>query len=501
MDTIENSGAVSRKRAQQHAHASPPASYGGSPSTGRGGRKETTKKEGNSNDSLLLIFAFMIPMILFEITGNPLVYLYRKVHSSTQNNSITENQALLRATATPIPAGTRGVAEVPKTSPPFIPNQPVTWVTAPPLPGSTSVDPYKGRKGSGDDKTEKSNRPLESSPVQNTHQEPLRDDQKVVAYVVPIWRCKLIRDTIVDAALVLRHSIHQQSKRNHRPSSGSRSTWDYQMYAMISGNLDVCQAPALEALGYTILQPGTPLHHDEISSDTLRQYMGDIPDGGPAQFHQLLAHTLVAPHHVLVVTMYLQTLLQKPLDDLFHGIASPVPSPEGVAARQKIQSLQERPSDPLPDRIHHFLVRDYPHTGYGRKPVAMTPGFIVSRRDPEVATLGFSVIHSGSYKDGNDQQSGWGGKGYTDYWRGGMGIAGFYPYLMETFFPKAGVELKGCLFHHNGMDNKLRNVPRFHMAEQHGGACRSGEAECEDCTTTSVDSMYSILYDHTCKHS
>ena len=116
-----DSGALSRKRAQQHAHESPPASYGSSPTVGKGGKKEATKKEGNSNDSLLLIAAFMIPMILFEITGNPLVYLYKIMHSST-HPSTTENQAFLRTTTTPLPAGTRRTTEFRKTSPTFIPN-------------------------------------------------------------------------------------------------------------------------------------------------------------------------------------------------------------------------------------------------------------------------------------------------------------------------------------------------------------------------------------------
>ena len=464
-------GAFFRKRTTQ----TPPSrkerlvqarQYGARDATRRGGRAAGGNRS-ICRDCLLMILAFAAPVILLETLGNPLRFLHLKdkvpIQPSDQTASQSQTESPISAPTTPATAPAAATVTTRK-------EYPVTTTTAPNLVTQQLPPP-----------------PIPTDPSKAS----------TIAYVVPIWQCVNAEQYIADAALVLKHSIHMQSKRN--PMSGS--PYDYRMYALVFIGAN-CQNEKLHDLGYTVIPVESPIVPENIEGAYVRENIGKMADGGHLQFIQLLAHRVVREEEPIVVVMYLNTLLKRPLDDLFHAILHPGSTPEGQTARQNIQSsLLERPRDVLPDTIHHFLVRDYPNTGFLRQPVIMTPGFWVSRRDPDLATKAFALIHKGDHKEGNDPHSGWGSKGYSLYWRDGMTMAGFYAYLLDTFYADTRVELNGCLFHHNGMDNKFRDAPRFHpsLAAAHKGECRSGEQTCDDCTTTNVNSIYTILYDRTCK--
>ena len=184
---------------------------------------------------------------------------------------------------------------------------------------------------------------------------------------------------------------------------------------------------------------------------------------------------------------------------LSYAILDPKSTSQGQIARAHLTSRLERPNDELPEQIDHFFVRDYAHAGYDRKPVVYTPGFLVARRNPDIVREAVAIVHKGDFVKGNTDKAGWGGKGYSMYFRGGMTMPGLFAYLMDEYHSDTSVELSGCKFNHNGMDNRYRNAPRFHPSlKAHVGQCRSGEAECLDCTTTDVESIYTVLYDDTC---
>jgi hypothetical protein len=313
-----------------------------------------------------------------------------------------------------------------------------------------------------------------------------------IAYVVPFfYDCREeLKPAYQDAGMVLRQSIHLQSVRN--PLSGSE--FDYQMYALTIRGED-CPDKELEALGYKVIPVETPMVLDKIKNEHVQEHIVDMDEGGEDQFIQLLAHKLV--EEPIFVILYIHSLVLQPLDPLFHAMLHPKSTPEGRIARAHLASKLERPADELPAQIDHFFVRDYPNAGYARKPVVYRPGFLVARRNPAILREAVKLIHQGDYIEG-DIDAGWGGRGYSMYFRNGM-ISGLFTYLLDEFHGDTSVELSGCKFGHNGMDNLYRNSPRFHPSlKAHFGQCRSGENQCLDCTKTDVESIFTILYDGTC---
>jgi len=326
-----------------------------------------------------------------------------------------------------------------------------------------------------------------------------RSRNHTVAYVVPLWLCTSINHVLADAAGVLRHSIHQNSKRN--PESGSQ--YDYKMYALVLKKSG-CSKKALEQWGYQVLEVESPIDVSQIEGEYARETIEKTRPGGAKQFIQLLAHTLV--QEPIVNVLNLNSLIRQPLDHLYHSILYGGQTKQGKAARQYLldsSSLERPPKDAsnVPDVIDHFIVRDYPHAGYGRKPVALIPGGMwIARRNETVAEQAFAVLHKGNYSEGAGDNNGWGNKGYSRYFTAGMGMANFYAYFMDELFASTLVELNSCRYNHNGKDNLLRNPPRFSptKSKAHFGKCRSGNSHCDDCMALPMDQIYTIVYDETC---
>ena len=339
------------------------------------------------------------------------------------------------------------------------------------------------------------------------------DTSNTIAYVVPLWNCK--DKALTDAAITLRHSIHLQSKRstpdNTRSKGSVFSVYDYHMYALVLDTAaSTCpdQLQIMTQLGYTVVTVANPVEKSKIRSEPLQQFMGKEKGQTMKDYIQLQAHVVVKED--VMVVLELDTLVLKPLDPLFDAILN-----TSNTARQQIhlepsttataEATTALPPTTSHSRIDAFFVRDYPHTGYNRTPVVMVPGFWVARRDPTIVKQALDVIYKPNiYKQGNDPTSGWGEKGYTMYYSGGMTFAGFYTYFMDHIMPTSrAVELNSCRYHHSGQDNLFRNAPRFHpaLAERYKGQCRSGAKQCEDCTKTAMTDIYTVHYSPLCKKS
>ena len=213
-----------------------------------------------------------------------------------------------------------------------------------------------------------------------------------IAYAISLVKCGDKQSSapgLVDAALVMRHSIHMTSVRN--PDSGSK--YDYKMYAIVHPNADKCSG-VLKDAGFEVLIKEPPVNPSEIESEFLRQNIHREWCCGSDEFIKLYAYTLPEP---VVVHVDIDFAFYKPMDDLFDAIIYDKDSPEGIAARSKIPL--ERPAEGFPDTIGAFLTRDWPQVVPGRKPLYQA-GFLVARTNQTVLDEVVNTIKTSHYEKG-----------------------------------------------------------------------------------------------------
>ena len=95
------------------------------------------------------------------------------------------------------------------------------------------------------------------------------DLSKTIAYAISLIKCGDHQSTptgLVDAAMVLRHSVHMTSSRN--PESGSK--YDYHMVAIVHRAALGC-AGTLKTVGFEIMVVDTPINPRHIRGDFLRK--------------------------------------------------------------------------------------------------------------------------------------------------------------------------------------------------------------------------------------
>ena len=246
-----------------------------------------------------------------------------------------------------------------------------------------------------------------------------------VAYAVSLIKCGDKQSTdagLVDAALVMRHSIHKISIRN--PESKSR--YDYKMYAIVHKQAEPCSR-ILENVGFhIILIEESPVKPSEIRGEYLRNNIQKEWCCGSDEFIKLYAYTLPEP---VVVHVDIDFVFLKPMDILFDAILYPKDSPEGKRSRSQIP-LERPHHDVMPDKIDAFITRDWPQVIPGRKSLYQA-GFLVARRNPEVVEEAISIIREGNYKEGYDLHNGWGAAGYGGFVGGKQRICSYQQILLE----------------------------------------------------------------------
>ena len=328
----------------------------------------------------------------------------------------------------------------------------------------------------------------------------LQPPTATIAYAISLIKCGDKQSSsagLVDAALVMRHSIHLQSYRTF-PSSGSR--YDYNMYAIVHRQAVEC-SHVLRDAGFTIVVYDPPIQPSEIKGAYLAQHIHKEWCCGHDEFVKLHAYELpgtplddgtVAIPEPIVVFADIDFAFYKPMDDLYDAMLYPVDSDKGREARSRI--LLERPGEALPAKIDAYITRDYPQLLPGRTP-GYQAGFLVARRDTTVFPQVLDVIREGNYTEGYSPNNGWGGLGYGGY-VGAMAMQGLMAYYYDHVRPETVVELNSCRYNHMGMDNLYRAYPNFMPAKkkEHVGKCRSTRPDCEDCTITEIDKIFNVHY-------
>jgi len=295
----------------------------------------------------------------------------------------------------------------------------------------------------------------------------------VVAYAISFIKCGDRQNVnaagLIDASLVLRHSIHNISSRN--PQSGSK--YDYKMYAIVHRQAVECSS-ILGDLGFEIIVVDPPVKKEEIKGDYLREHIHRERCCGLDEFIKLHAYSL--PEDI-IVHVDMDVAFYKPMDHLFDAIRYDKDSIEGQAARKAIEL--ERPGEKLPDKIGAFLTRDWTQVIPGKWPPGYQAGFLIARKDESIMPAMVDVIKEGNYTEGWGLNYGWGNKGYAG-WVGAMAMQGLVAYYYDHINTDNAVELNQCMYNHMGVD------------VNHKGKCRNGMETCEDCMKTSMSDIYNM---------
>ena len=117
---------------------------------------------------------------------------------------------------------------------------------------------------------------------------------------------------LIDASLILRHSIHQISSRN--PSSGSN--YDYKMYAIVHKKTEKC-SEVLKTVGFEVVLVDNPVQTEEIRGDFLRTTIHKEYCYGIDEFIKLYAYSL--PEEI-IVHLDIDVAFYKPMDHLYDAI-------------------------------------------------------------------------------------------------------------------------------------------------------------------------------------
>lgn len=281
-------------------------------------------------------------------------------------------------------------------------------------------------------------------------------DPVVIGYAISLIKCSDFQSSsagLIDAAMVLRHSVHMTSVRN--PTSGS--VYDYKMFAIVhrEAHQEGC-GKRLQEAGFTMLVKDPPVKRSEIHSAFLRQHIAKEWCCGDDEFIKLYAYKI--EDVPIVVHVDMDFLFHMPMDDLFDAMLFSKDSSIGRIARQKIP-IEFLQTTKWPDRVDAFMTRDWPQVIPGRK-AGFQAGFLVIKPDAQIFDIIVDVIRKGDYVQGYGRDNGWGGQGYGAF-VGAMAMQGLLAYVYDILLFDTWVELNQCRYNHMGMDVLFRAAPGF----------------------------------------
>ena len=319
-----------------------------------------------------------------------------------------------------------------------------------------------------------------------------------IAHAISLITCKRLDRVIgfLDALVILRHSIHQNSIHNQR------GQYSYQMYAIIHPDGGCVEhVHLLQRLGYIPIIRETPVNLT-ASLPTSSWYLNHVESEnccGSKEFIKLYAYTLT--DHPLVVHWDLDVLVLKPMDDLYDAMIFDATSPRGAAARAKLQ-IQRPGIQKLPERIDAFFTRDITSARPWENITAVQGGFVVARPSMENFRVYQDFISKGDFKPGRGPGSGWAGLGYGGF-QGAMAYQGVLAYFYDQIYPDHSVELDVCHWNQVVADVVWRGPAR---REEFYGKCRDYPPDhnfadntpengaCHDCRSLPVDQTRTVHY-------
>lgn len=300
----------------------------------------------------------------------------------------------------------------------------------------------------------------------------------MVGHVVSLIQCGKVASVtgFLDAAAVLRHSIHSQPSR-----------YGYEMYAIVHTD---CQhhAPLLQRMGYTPLVRDSPVLVQDIKDGWYKDHVEGENCCGSREFIKLYAYEL--EQHPVVVHWDLDVALLQPMDDLFDAILYSKESQRGKQARQRLDV--QFPSRPLPERIDAFFTRDVTSSVPWEPVQVVQGGFLVARPNKEDLQTYIDFIKEANYVKGRGAGSGWNAMGYGGF-QGAMAYQGAVAYFYDFYRNNTAVELNACLWNQVVADVIWRGPER---KDEYHGKCRQFQQhdDCQDCRVTPVELVKSVHY-------
>ena len=277
-----------------------------------------------------------------------------------------------------------------------------------------------------------------------------------------------------EGAAVLAHSIHLSSIRNF---AQSKSDYDYKLIVFVHPNAQACSG-IFHELGYEIQIRDAPFQVADIQSKWLQEHI--VKSGCCGEKEYLKLYSYVQFDYPIVIHLDLDSLILKPMDDLFDVMLA---DKEGggkdslESARQRISVMHD---DPLPQlgSVDAYFTKDYNMIQPGHKHVGVQGGFLIVRPNQAAFDEYIQIVLSGNFKQGG----GWGGK-YGGYF-GAQQIQGICSYFYDHQHPGSGVELNKCYY------NVMADSPRQEKTEK----CRDGHKDCQDCRDTPLEEIYSVHF-------
>jgi hypothetical protein len=287
-----------------------------------------------------------------------------------------------------------------------------------------------------------------------------------VAYVISITSCA----EVLDGAAVLVESI--------------RSTQEppFDLIAIVNQESTTCRRE-LQLLGYKVQVKTLPFSVENLTSSK------NIVEGegccGVEEFLKLYAFNMV--EYKVVIHLDVDVIVMKSLAPLID-----------VLIRRNAQvDLRTIPSSQQVSADVDFLfVREYktfnPSEPTNRVKNGIQGAFFVVRPSQERFQHLIQVLTETTYYKGN---RGWNGERFGGYW-GSAQIQGFLSYYYARHAVNCGVELDPCRYNTLGFD--LRYLPvdalvaskiPLNSTSLNNHTCRTGEMECEDCSTTNTDDI------------
>jgi hypothetical protein len=169
-------------------------------------------------------------------------------------------------------------------------------------------------------------------------------DVITIGYFVSVTGCDP-SSPMVDAAAVLKHSIHLASIRGNL---GGR--YDYKVHAIYHPDATSCVLP-LAKLGYQLVMRDTPVKVEEIKGDWIRKRIRQNGCCGEKEIIKLEAYTFT--EFPVIVHLDLDVIILKPLDDLFDAM---IGNNNDGAPLSKVARMW--PDGLIPDQINAFFTRD-----------------------------------------------------------------------------------------------------------------------------------------------
>ena len=317
-----------------------------------------------------------------------------------------------------------------------------------------------------------------------------------VAYAVTMTHFQDVKDSYykhLDRAAVLHQSIKLAMQK---------SKYNYHLYAFVHPEASEAQ-PFLERLGYRVQIRETPFDIKAVDNFDLvdAQRIGCC---GEKEYLKLYSYLLL--DYPVVVHLDLDTLVLKPMDEVFDFFASTQPTAATKLSPGQAESFARRSSmwfnKPLdsafthwkpriletPEEINFMFTRDYNMVD----PPLLRPyqigvqgGFLVVRPNQRDFDRMVYIIKSG----GEFKESMWGYEslewnGYGGYY-GAATIQGLASYYYDHYEKSQhSLELNRCKY------NTMVDEPRFFNKQKNKTYCTTLEENCKDCRQTKLEEIY-----------